>query len=286
MDGRWRQRLRQLPRNEWLLVRRKGPYYLRHLALRLGLAGGHRGYRRFVIVCHPRSGSNLLRSLFNSHRRVVAFGELFSRDTVIAWGLPGYPRGPRTIRRLQGDPVTFLETCVFVPFPKSIGAVGFKLLYDQAREPGRRHLWPHLNARGGPRIIHLVRRNPLRTTLSLLRARRTGRWTEVRRNPARPAGLRLNVAEVVRGVGEVQAAVDAARRFLDPARTLEVAYEDLCDRREAVLHHLQSFVGVDPMDLRPAIDRQHRGTLADGILNFAELRRALKGSEWERCLEE
>jgi hypothetical protein len=59
-------------------------YAMRHdLYQALGSAYLHRDYTRFIILGRSRSGSNYLRGLLNSHRRIVAFGELFRSDEAI-----------------------------------------------------------------------------------------------------------------------------------------------------------------------------------------------------------
>ena len=282
----WAHAARQLPQNDWLLARRKGPYYLRHCGLKLGLVPGQRRYNRFVIVCLPRTGSSMLRSLLNSHRQVIAFGELFNSDTPMNWALAGYSKRGPAARLHRRDPVLFLKRAVYGCYPRGIGAVGFKLIYDQAREDGRRHLWRYLQTDRDIGIVHLIRRNILRSYLSLQVARKFDHWIRIRGRPHGGHRLRLEGGQTVAALAQMASQIAAMRSFFDPGRTIEVFYEDLCRQREAQLRRIQSFLGVAELDLRPALHKLPCVPLSRAIANYTELRQALRGSPWEPFLEE
>ena len=282
----WIHAALQLPQNDWLLARRKGPYYLRHLGLKLGLVPGQRRYNRFVIVCLPRSGSNMLRSLLNSHRQVIAFGELFNPDKPMNWALAGYSkRGPAAWLHRR-DPVLFLKRTVYGCYPRGIGAVGFKLIYDQARENGRRHLWRYLQINRDIGIVHLIRRNILRSYLSLQVARKFDRWIRIRGRPHGGYRLRLEGGRTIAALAQMESQIAAMRCFFDPGRTIEVYYEDLYRQSAETLKQIQSFLGVSARNLRPALHKLAHVPLSRAIVNYTELNQALRGSPWEPFLEE
>ena len=73
--------------------------------------------------------SSLLRSLLNSHRRIVVFGEIFGKGDKIGWDLPGYSQNRKILALFRDNPAEFLKRGVFGKYPPGIGAVGFKFIY-------------------------------------------------------------------------------------------------------------------------------------------------------------
>ncbi|MFM9091256.1 MAG: hypothetical protein ACKOUK_05895, partial [Verrucomicrobiota bacterium] len=55
------------------------------------LRGNHRTYRRYMIVAHARSGSNLLVYALGSDPRVVSFAEIFHPSDTFVTPLPETP---------------------------------------------------------------------------------------------------------------------------------------------------------------------------------------------------
>jgi hypothetical protein len=162
-------------------VKRFAPTNAFHSAISqhvVGLLGGHKHYRRFIILGRGRSGSNFLRGLLNSHNHIIVFGELFNFCDSIGWEFPDYDRflqNRRLISLMRHNPAQFLDQHVFKRFPKSILAVGFKLFYYHAQDDSRKTLWPFIKNQTDLRIIHIKRNNALKVLLSEKRAFQTNR---------------------------------------------------------------------------------------------------------------
>ena len=94
---------------------------------------GRMDYVKFIILSRARVGSNFLRGALNSHSQIVVYGELFQRLNAIRWELAGYSRSRRMLSLYRTNPVQFLESQVFHPFPGRVRAVGLSFYYHVSR---------------------------------------------------------------------------------------------------------------------------------------------------------
>ena len=145
----------------------------------LGLLPGHDDYTRFIILGRSRSGSNLLRGLLNRHSQAIVFEEMFKDPAQIGWGLEGYPEGGRVLKRFQTNVLRFLEKDVFRVMPLEIKAVGFKIFYYHAVGTSLEPVWDYLKSHTEMHVLHIKRRNILKTHLSRKRAVLTDQWIDL-----------------------------------------------------------------------------------------------------------
>jgi len=161
---------------------------LRYWMAQKGLLASSKDYHPFIILCGIRTGSTMLTSFLKSHSNILMFFELFHVDrTSVPFGTDGF-RGrahdEEVVELRNTDPVQFLEQEVFRAYPAHVEAVGFKLLYTQARsremwwdEPkysdwwedmddsrlawrdADSDLWAYLRSRTDVKVLHLVREN-------------------------------------------------------------------------------------------------------------------------------
>src|SRR5258706_3016978 len=126
---------------------------------------------RLLIACQPRTGSNWLCSLLQSHPQILCHHEVFHHDEIY------YAVGHRDGRlshlgsthERDRDPLGFLEQLWHEDFGRSV--VGIKLLDGQAPE-----VLARLLADTQVRKLVLRRQSRVRAYVSLLRARETGFW--------------------------------------------------------------------------------------------------------------
>ncbi|MFN3241874.1 MAG: sulfotransferase [Planctomycetota bacterium] len=90
--------------------------------------------RRFIILASQRTGSNLLRSLLDSHPDVTAYAEVFLKDHSWFENQHGPKDSPALVAERDADPVAFAQKHVFRDYEESVKAVGFKLFYQHAPE--------------------------------------------------------------------------------------------------------------------------------------------------------
>lgn len=262
------------------------PYYLNALARRAGLVETHATYRPFVVISRPRTGTNMLRSILNGHGRVIAFGEVFRSPEFIGWAMPGYPRIGPLRRRLEREPVRFLDEVVYGPYPRRFDAVGFKLFYGHARQPGWLPVWDRLQGRTDVVVIHMRRRNVLKSVLSFARAERTGAWEARRVRTPDPGPIALDFDQCRYHFEQNrrwEAECDA--RFAEHPK-LDLLYEDLARDRAGQMRRVYEALGVAPRDVAPATRRQGSKPMSETIANYAELKARFAGTPWEAFFED
>ncbi len=211
----------------------------------------HQDYQKFVIICNIRTGSTMLGSLLSSHSQTLCFFELFHRHLdSIPFSVSGYQRkskDPQIVHLRNNDPVAFLKQEIYKPQQKTIKAVGFKLLYPQARvddpwwnssefdrwwkdvgyEPSwksaKSDLWSYLRDNREIAIIHLKRENLLKSKVSAITAQKTGNW-----GIGATGGIKNNSQDVrfTLDLNECLQDFDAHRRMEDEADDL------FCDHKK------------------------------------------------------
>lgn len=126
----------------------------------------------FIIVCAPRTGSNLLQTKLNSHPEIICHSELFNKDGIYFGGKQGKEyKSVLSIKMRNEYPELFVNT--FYNLDVSGGpysAVGFKILDGQNDE-----VMDSLLDDSGIRKIVLQRDNLLLSYLSFLEMQKTGK---------------------------------------------------------------------------------------------------------------
>lgn len=225
---------------------------------------------RFVILCLGRSGSTHLQSLLDSHPRVRCFGELFSDRAP--------PEQPAFVHSEIGDPASFLRD-LFEPLEEPV--VGFKLPMNSIRAHPEA-AWM-VGEDEEMRIVRLSRRNLLAQLVSRRLQAGTGVSHSIQGDYG---GARVRI--------EPERCRTALERMEEDERELDriagdrvcfrIAYEDL--GRTERLDELQRFLGVEPEPLRSWFEKLRRRPLSEAIENWDSIRRALRGSRYERFLDE
>jgi LPS sulfotransferase NodH len=254
---------------------------IKRLALNFNLVGGHTDYTRFIILGRSRSGSNFLRGLLNSHSQIITFEELFKNPETIGWGLDGYPQDQRTLHRFQTDPVGFLESDVFGKMPLKIRAVGFKAFYYHAYGTSLEPIWSFLKAHNQIRVLHLRRKNILKTHLSKKRAEITDSWINLTGEKEQAPSVTLDFEECRSDFEQTRAWEETYSKFFQQHEVMELVYEDLARNYVERMKAVQAFLGVDPEKVEPQTFKQASRPLSEAITNYSELKHRFAGTPWE-----
>jgi len=251
---------------------------------------------RFIVLAQQRTGTNHLLSLLGSHPDVAAFGEVFSSPRQIQFGmglavhfrsqLPP-PDEKTLLEAREADPVGFLKTHVFGTVTRAARAVGFKLFYDHCRTGREPEVWSWLEQQKEIAVIHLRRRNILRTLLSKRLANATGVWHQTSgETPPEPSAIPLQESDCreffARSLLHERAA-DYRFRF---HRVLPLWYEDLDERPDSASKAAQAFLGLPPQPSRSRLVKQAAGGLRARIENYDELKRAFASEHARVFFEE
>jgi LPS sulfotransferase NodH len=275
---------------------------LSRIVLRLRSLSGKSHYRRFVIVCTSRTGSNWLVDLLNSHSKVLAFGELFRSKNAIGWDIPRFQnyQNTRLIHLYRSDPIAFLDKQVFKKWPANYSAIGFKLFYFQASESPYYMVWEYLRRNQDIAILHIKRRNLLEQYVSLTLARETGLWVKTGSSDQEPVPVQLKIESCQQHFIRVRNLELECARFFNDHHVLDIHYEDLvrdlgpyCDYsagRQAnfgfEMQRVQNFLGLLPEQVSSAMRRQKNAPLSQMISNYDELRQAFADTGWSEFFDE
>jgi hypothetical protein len=222
----------------------------------------------FVILCLGRTGSTHLVALLDSHPEVRCFGELFphERGTLDEDYAPYW-------RDDVAEYLTALTAEVAEP------AVGFKLPMGsvQAHPDALR-----LIEADGLQVIRLSRLN----LLSLFVSRRllaTTRETKARGDYG-GATVALDPKQCI----AMFKRTEEHERYLDELAagkpTFRITYEELVVGER--LTEMQRFLGVEPVSLKSGHSRERKRSLSETIENWPEIEVALRGSPYERYLQD
>jgi len=224
----------------------------------------HEDYTRFIVLSRSRTGSNLLTSLLNSHRNIDAEGE--------------------ALRRLHGRSAPAVIDARFGAQPFFIHAKGFKVFYYHPLDGSSDQVWRDLTGRPDLAVIHLRRRNILRTIISRQIADRSDEW--LRRSPERlpvPASKAITIspAELTRAFEQTRTwEQEGELRFVDH-RTLSIWYEDLVSDLDQTFATITAFLGVRNVRPRTRLRRQNPEPLHALLVDHEELHRHFQRTEWE-----
>lgn len=269
------------PRLVTQLVGKLGTLYLKNFVPD-SLTRGHSEYVRFMIIGMARTGSNFLRGSLMSHRRVVVLGDIVRDKDTISWGIPFYPQSKSALSLYQEDPVKFLESEVFVKFPKRVAAVGFKTLYPNMNKEIWEPIQTYLGGQKALKVIHIKRRNILKTHLSLKRVRqKKGKWKNISGTEEKEGAVHLDYKECLRAFENVRKWEQECDAFFKGHHKIEVVYEELCGDYDGEMRRIQEFLNVEYQVVRPLTYKQHSQPLSQAISNYVELKDRFKHTPWE-----
>jgi hypothetical protein len=225
---------------------------------------------RFAIAAFPRTGSNWLCGVLDSHPQVLCHYEVFHPHAVYyAHAFPERrPEFLRDVARRDADPRGFLDWLYATHYGHA--AVGLKLFPGQQPE-----LTADVLADPSIRKLVLRRDNRVRVFLSAKRATAVGKFTQLSYDGMR---IELDADELQEFCAGYDAYFDEVDRLVAGQDVLRLAYERLFDpgRVDEVL----AFLGVAPAPgaLEAKHVRQSSDSLQHAIANFDELVVRLAGT--------
>jgi hypothetical protein len=272
-------------------------------------------YTRFVILFYARTGSTVLAHALNSHPRILCFREVFNwlhGDSYVDFSVDRYDNNSADDGRLRrADPIAFLEKRIFCQHPQITSAVGFKLAYVHCdAQWGFPAVLDYLVPDKHIRIIHVQRRNMLKSLASDRLAAITGEYLRIRAfpglssipkdliHPARafrrarvfvrqslrqahmPTRVALSVEECKAYFQGTRAAIARHEELFREHDKLSVFYEEILSSRDEVFARAQSFLGVEPRTLTVDLKKQNPDDLRALIENYDQLREAFAGTEY------
>ena len=221
----------------------------------------------FIVLTRSRTGSNMLISMLDSHPNIRAEGEL--------------------LRDLNPKFHGVALNLVFSRQPSYIGASGFKIFYGHARQDSGTRVWDQLERMEHLSVVHLKRRNILRTVVSERIALDQGIWlARSSQNLPKPRKrIRLSIEEAERAFSLTKLReTEGDRRFGDLA-LLDVYYEDLVCEAQAIFRKVTEFLNVPFVEPITRLRKQNPEPLTDLLVNYDELQSAFSGTEWQHFFD-
>ena len=220
---------------------------------------------RFAVVGNRRTGSSHLVSLLNSHPDVACWdGEIFSEGEVFDKSSYEKPRD-------------FLVECVF---KINAHAVGFKFLSDEMNRIS--NAWKLLKSLD-IRLVHTYRENLLDSFISYQLATINqaftcwyGIWKTYQ--------FKADVDQCLAWFEKVEQCDLEIRRcsLIEGIPRVEIEYKELCKNQDKVL----DFLHVSRQPLTSQLEKQRKGSQAEIITNYAEIRERFAGTKWARYFED
>ena len=239
---------------------------------------------RFVILAAPRSGSNMLCTMLDSHPSILCHHEIFNPEGIrLALRLRNTEFRLGTVADREQDPEAFLERVwtTRLGFP----CVGFKLTHRQHELVFRRLLADATVAK-----VVLRRRNRLKTYVSHRISETLAEWEVYRpqdlirdrpRVQIEPRHFLERVAFDNAYYSEIREAVEGHGQAWT-----EVFYEELF--AEDTQNTILKFLGLTPTStgLEIASVKQNACDLRELVENYAELLRVFEGTPFESELRD
>lgn len=253
---------------------------LREIAMEFGFIPSTSKYTKFIILGRSRTGSNFLRGLLNSHPKVLVLGEIFRNKDTIDFDHPEYFCSEKILHIYQNDPEKFLNTVVFRKIPAEYQALGFKLFYYHAAESPYSLIWDRLKELSDLHIIHIKRKNILRTHLSRENAVKTGQWVNTNGKETQTQSYRLDYESLKKDFVQTRQWEDEADNFFSAHPKIEVIYEELSHNTEQEVNKIQRFLNLPEHPVQAQTYKQIQKPLSEIIENYDELKLKFRDTEW------
>lgn len=228
---------------------------------------GNKNYQKFIIITYARTGSNLLMSNLNSHKNIEAKGEVF--------------------RDLKGKSCKEVWENFYSKKNRGIINAGFKLFYTHPFHTDDRSVWNFILDDKDIRIIHLVRKNKLRTYLSGEIAKKTDIWTEKGENniSLEEKRVKIDFNDFNERLNSIEEFEKNTRNTYQDHNFIEVSYEELVSHKNKTMRRLFEFLDVSVRETKSGYRKQNNESLQDLILNYDQFVQKLEKSKYSELME-
>lgn len=237
---------------------------------------------KFLIISAPRSGSNLLCGLLNSHPQIVCFHEMFHRKAIFYGPKNNNQYDFGTTVERDRDPVQFLSR--IYSSAHGYKAVGFKMFNGHNNS-----ILSALIKNKSIKKIVLHRKAALHAFSSLEIARITGKYQSVGENetsPAKSTKIHLDSNLFKAYVDQNEAFYDRVNKRIGDQPYIAIDYVDIV-KSTSQYNKILPFIGVeDSSSLKAIHRRQNPEKLKDKIDNFDEICGVLSGTKYAGYLKE
>ena len=249
----------------------------------------------FILIAQPRSGSSMLAHTLRQHPNIRMYGELFQDE----WEARSEGSGtPGELYRDGENAETFLRKAIFRKrYWRQLFSVGFKLLYQQARQDApAREVWNYVLKEPSLRIIHLKRSNKFESYVSFREAEMSDIWIQPvaaenafvqskKRNDEDTSSstvthlteitpITIDGAKCEVYLNHITAIENWMSKQLASERVLELNYDqDICQDFAHTLKRILSFLDTPQMEIQPQLKKLTTVPVNLRVQNYQELKR-------------
>lgn len=250
---------------------------------------------KFIIFGLQRTGTSWIETLLDSHPDIRCFGEIFyffhgrfplrkarGRRTELS-----YRRNVESSRRNRlmhyiSKKKLINATLDEIYSRPGYAAIGFKLMYDQAKQfPAVLEYAHNYNVK----LIHVVRSNVLKTYISLFSAKQRSLVHTTKKVVV--GKINLPTRLLLRKIKKIDYQNIYWEKFFKNCNLdyLKLEYESMLNNSSKNRKELLSFLMVnDKMDLTSNLRKINPNNLEDVISNYNQVRTYLTGTPYEWCL--
>jgi len=233
---------------------------------------------RFLVLCHPRSGSTLLMEALGQHPAVHQGSEIFNP---VLEGVADYVEWrKRVMIELYGEQESYLTQWGYLDDARfDLGRLatrffedfnGVKVMYDQV--PLGSNAWRYLQSLPDLRII-VLERNPIASAVSFQTAMESAVW-HLEANDPLPEEPKLVLPPdfLAWFHGHFCAPKESILALFDRHQILTINYEDLIDSWDETLQIVQQHLAIPPQQLSMRFRQRRQTKLPQRVVNWSELR--------------
>ena len=226
---------------------------------------GQENFERFAILGYARTGSSFLASGLDSSTSTRLYKEIFAEHN----------------RKIGNDFEKILSN-IYQKQHRSIKTVGFKLFYYHLTEDE----WKKFLRYEDVKIIHITRRNILRTIVSLDIAFKTNKWhTSFFTLRTADKKVSLNAERLVQRIEEILEYEEVAHNRFKDRDIVEIVYENLIDNPKSEFERVRKFLNINSIDPEKiTLRKQNPEKLSELIENYEEVSQALAGTKYAHFL--
>jgi hypothetical protein len=236
---------------------------------------------KFLIISAPRSGSNLLCGILNSHPQILCFHELFHKKSIFYGPKNNNKYNFGTLAERDEDQKRFISK--IYSLEHGYKAVGFKMFNGH-----NNILLSALVKNKNIKKIILYRNAVLNAFVSLEIARKTNKYQSTRKIDllsAETTKIVLNIESFKKYVDKKRMFFEWIKKRIDDQPFFELDYTDIV-KKTSRYKKLLPFIGVENLpSLKPIHQKQNPVKLSEKIYNFDEVCLALKNTKYAKYLK-
>ena len=273
--------------------------------------------KKFIVLTYPRTGSNLLVSFLKKNKQIEMYEEIFNFEHIgknktkkILVDPLGYL--DREIYKAYTDEVKAVGFKIFFNqakienlysnnFPgnpaktkdKNLSERGTKIEnfikenYDFNDIKNKlEKLWSYLEKDQSIYIVHLKRKNKLKSYLSLKRAFLTDQWVSYKQNSKYEKPIKLDFNDCLNYFKEISKIEKKIEKDYSKHKLISIFYEDLSKDPNSVLTKVQKFLGVENKKLYSNLKKQSSKSLSESIINYKSLKEKFRKTKWNIYFED